>query len=226
MKKNKYILLTTMLFLFNIQPTFATCTQEEINNFKKIEDEYTVKYEIDKSTQKYNLYFTATMPQQYYYKIYTDEALNCDAQSDTTIKCADFVSGKYEVQIIGVTKSCNDALKNIIINLPKYNKYSESELCKGIEEFVLCNAAYEKEIDYETFVSRVETYKKTLTKKEEQNKPIEEEKDEQKNELLNNIINYIKNYWLECLIVMVFIVLVIITIIITAKSIRKSRRLE
>ena len=51
MKINKYIPLTAMLFLSCITNTYAACTQDEINEFKRIEDDYKVTYDFNKNTK-------------------------------------------------------------------------------------------------------------------------------------------------------------------------------
>lgn len=223
MKKNKYIILTLTLFLLNIQTTYAACTQEEIDAFKKIEDEYTVKYEFDKTSKTYTMYFNTPKPEKYRFQIYSEVQVNCTNTEGNTKKCINFPAGPYDIEVIGVTNTCNDVLKQITLELPEYNKLSEDELCKGIEEFVLCSPTYDKEIDYDTFVSRVNTYKKTK-EKEEKNKVGDEEPEDET--IADKVLYYVKNNLVQIIIISVFIVLVIITTIITAKSIRKSRRLE
>lgn len=224
MNKFKYLSFILIVFAMNIHTVLASCTQEEINTFKRIEDDYTVKYEFDKSTKTYNLYFTAIKPKEFYYKIYAEKKLNCTVSTETSVKCIDFAPGGYEIQIVGVTDTCNDVMKKIILELPKYNKLSEDPLCEGIEEFVLCNPTYDKEIDYETFISRVNTYKKNH--KEEVEIPIEEEKEENINQIIDYIINYITNNWFDIIIISVFVILLIITIVVAYKNARKSRYLE
>lgn len=220
----KYILLLFVLFIFDIQTTSAACTQEEINTFKRIEDDYKVKYEYDKSIEKYNLYLERSKPNMYDYIIYTNNQLVCTDINETETKCSSFVPGEYELAIAGQTESCNDILKTITLKLPKYNKLADDPLCDGYEDFVLCNPAYDKEIEYDTFLSRLETYKKKHTPTEKEEKPQEEPNE--KNEIIVKMTNYLKQYWIEIIIVVVFIILLVITTIITAKSIRKSRYLE
>lgn len=225
MNKFKYLSSILIVSVMNIHTVLASCTQEEINTFKRIEDDYTVKYEFDKSTKTYNLYFTASKPELYDYVIRYNEKLNCEEVNDTLSKCMGFKSGEYTIQIIGKTQTCNHLFKEFTLKLPKYNKLSEDPLCEGIEEFVLCNPSYEKEIDYESFVSRVEIYKK-------KNKPATEDnltgtnnkKDE--NEIITKAINYLKDNWIEMTIVLIFVILVVITTVISIKSARKSRYLE
>ncbi|MBQ2872917.1 MAG: hypothetical protein IJE89_02850 [Bacilli bacterium] len=219
MKNIKYSFLTLMLFLICITNTYAACTEEAKKEFKKIEDQYTVKYKYDKTTKSYEVTFGYTKSNMYGYE--TDESLSdmeyikSDEKGFTArIK----KPGEYKINVVGVTQECNDTLKTITLKLPEYNKYADDPLCEGIEEFVLCQPTYDKEIDYETFVSRVNTYKKTK-------KPNEKQEEEQIEEKLN-MFQYIKDNLGQIIIISSFAILLTITIVITAKSIKESRRLE
>lgn len=217
--KFRYALYTITLFLLCITNTYAACTQEDKKEFKKIEDEYTVKYEFNKGTKDYTVTFNIPLPDKYGYTI--DENMNTEnyvTSTDNSFTFSGIKPGQYKIEVIGVTNSCSDVLKEITLKLSKYNSYSEDPLCDGIEEFVLCQPTYDKEIDYETFVSRVNTYKKNHTNK------VDEEPQEEPEE--NIILQYIKDNLFQIIIIIVFIILLTITIIVTAKSIRKSRRLE
>ena len=52
---------------------------------------------------------------------------------------------------------------NINVKLPKFNSYSLDPLCDGIntDEFPLCSKYLEYQPSYETFVKKIEEYKKT-----------------------------------------------------------------
>lgn len=217
--KKKYLALTLMLSLLCISKTYAACTDEQINEFKKIEDEYKVTYEFNKSTKDYTVTFYTAYPEKYAYV--PDEAIVSKKFVDATeneFTFSEVPPGNYTIEIIGLIDKCDGVLKTITLKLPKYNAYSEDALCEGIEEFYLCQPTYEKEVDRETFESRVNTYKKSKEKQElEEVEGPEEE---------NKITEYVQENLIQIIIVAIFIVLVIITTIITAKSIRKSRRLE
>jgi len=219
MNRKKYLILTAMLSLLCINKTYAACTQEEINDFKKIEDEYKITYEFNLATKDYTVTLETPPEKKYDFVIFTDINLNCKKKDEKIDICYNMPQNNYEIRIVGNTKTCNEILKTFTLKLPKYNKYSEDPLCKGIEEFVLCQPTYDKEIDRETFESRVNTYKRT---KNESN--LEDERQEEQIE--NELILYIKENLLQIIIVATFIMLVIITIIIMIKSARKSRRLE
>ena len=227
----KYMLYVLIIFSLCITNVYASCTDSELSKFNKVKKDYTVTYEIDKTTEKYNVYFKVPMPQNFYYQIYSAEELKCNAIDDKTIKCTELPADFYEVMVVGVTDECDDVLKTIELELPKYNSLSSNALCDGIEEFILCRPDYSEQIDYEEFVALVNTYGKEHNEiKEEDNnpkeEPMEETKDDKTNVFISKILNYVQNYLLEIIIVVIFVVLVTITVIITAKSIRKSRRLE
>ena len=90
-------------------------------------------------------------------------------------------------------------------------------MCKGNEEFVLCQPTYDKDIDYDTFKERLEVYKKTKTENNAKNNNTKKE---------NIVINYIKNNIVQVSLIAISLVLVIIIIISIAKRQKKSRRLE
>ena len=167
MIRKKYIIATFMLSLFSINKVSAYCTQEEKDGFKKVEEDYKVTYEFNKESKDYTIYFTSTEPEKYYYQIYTDDELKCNTIDEETVKCIHFKPDYYSIDIVGVTSTCNDVLKEFTIKL-SYNKYWEDSLCEGIEEFYLCNPSYDKEVDRETFESRVNTYKKNQNNNDEE----------------------------------------------------------
>lgn len=216
MKKNKKIILFTILSLLFSTNVYASCTEEEINDFKKIEDEYKITYEFNKETKDYTVIFIRKEPDRFDYYI-DSTGIKCDDINENKAQCFNFKPQKYDIYIIGQTEECDDILKTITLNLP-YNSLSEDPICEGIEEFVLCQPTYSKEIDYDTFVSRVNTYKKSkVTQSSSNNNNSNKE---------NELITYIKENLLTIITISIFIILVIITIILTARSIKKSRRLE
>jgi len=223
MSKTKYLIPILILSLLCPLKIKAACTEEEKKEFKKIEDEYKITYEFDTETKDYNLFLYFPKTNLYSYA-FTEEMFNkmeLVENSTNVVKYPNVNSGNHEFYVVGKTSSCNEVLKTIEIKLPKYNKYSEDPLCNGIEEFVLCHPTYDKDIDYETFVSRVNSYKKKLEKEEQQKTDdIVEEDDAAKT------IKYIKENLLQIIIIAVFVIVVIITTILTFNSIKKSRRLE
>ena len=222
MRKIKKTVLLLLILLPNT--VFAECTKEEINYFKRIENNYKINYEYNKDTKDYTVTFYSPEPDKYEYMIYSEKEnfTNCDAVSEKETVCHNVQANEYYIEILGQTTTCTDALKDLTINLSRYNNFSEDPLCEGIEEFVLCQPTYDKELDYDTFVSRINTYKKTKQKE------IKEDiaNDKKDNQIISNITNYLKENIFQIIIIIMFSVAIIVTIILTAKSMRKSRRLE
>lgn len=219
MNRKKYLIITTVLSLLCVNKAYAACTQQEINEFKKIEDEYKITYEFDKQTKDYILVFKTPLEKKYDFIIYTNTNLNCKKINEEKTECYNIKPDEYKIGIVGITNTCKDELKSIKLELSRYNNFSEDPLCQGNEEFVLCQPTYDKEIDYETFISRIKTYIKTKNNKN----PIEEQNEESNKDILKQ---YIKENLLTIIIVVMFVILIIITTVLTIKSIRKSRRLE
>ena len=218
MNRKKYITLTLILSLLCMNKTYAACTQEEIDDFKKIEDEYKITYEINRVTKDYMLNIYNPSPEKYKFVLLINGDIKCTSYESGKIECRNIPSGSHKVEVVSQSVSCKDTLKTFVLELPKYNQYADDPLCEGIDEFVLCQPTYEKEIDYDTFVSRVNTYKRTKSK--------ENIKEKDKSKENNVLIEYIKENLVKIVIILTFIVLLTITIIVTLNSARKSRRLE
>lgn len=226
---NKLKLLTIFsLFILLPNIVYADCTKEEKDYFKKIEEEYKVTYKFNRENDDYTLSFYNPYPGKYayVYDLPDDNDTNVDELGDAiNINITGYKSGKHSYQIIGITDDCHDVLKEETLNLTKHNDYYKDPLCEGIEEFVLCQPTYDKEIDYDTFVSRVNTYKKTKQEKSI-NEPQKETTNKKINVIINNILKYILNNLFTIVIITAFAIAIIVTIILTVKKIKKSRRLE
>lgn len=220
MRKTKYLIFLSLLFFLGLDNTYATCTKEEEKEFKRIKNNYTVKYEFDKTTKTYTLHFNNPDKSRFGYVLYIVGDLNCTVNDNITT-CPEFESGDYVFDIVGKTTTCNDTLKTINLHLPRYNAYSEDLLCQGLEDFYLCDPTYEKDIDRETFESRIANYKKQLSNKEQ-----EEPKEDKQNKTITSIKNFITNNLTSIIVITSFIILLTITVVMTIKSSRKSRWLE
>lgn len=218
MKKYTYLITTLIFFLLPIF-TYADCTETEIDHFKRIESNYRIESTLDKETGYYKLTLYNPEPEKYTYEINSiNNYIVCNISKTSDTECNYIPPASYSINVVGNTDTCNTTLKRTFLRLNPYNKYSEDPLCEGIEEFVLCQETYDKEIDYETFVSRVNIYKEQkTTKQEEQKQPIID---------VDKIKEYVEDNLFEVIIIAIFVILVIVTVIITIKSYKKSRRLE
>lgn len=225
MKKHVSILITMLSFLLLPNITYADCTKEEIEHFKEIEDEYKITYKYNKETNDYILTMHQSISKDFTFLIDADLKMNisieegCIKEENGNIVCKTVQPGKYKMIIIGNTEKCQEMIKSIEVNIPRHNKLSDDPLCEGLEEFVLCDPEYDKEINYEDFVSRINTYKNSRKEKEKQ-------AENKKNNSDNIIINYIINNYQIILIVVTAAIAIVLIIILMAKNLKQSRRLE
>ena len=223
MNKYKYLLITTFLSIIllpNITYAEEWCGEVAEKHFKEIERKYKYTYEFNVESKTYTFNFYNPEPDNYEFVFLIEYEITCEAANDNEFTCNGFQPGELQIDILSTDESCPTEMKKETLNLPGFNEFSKDELCKGIEEFVLCQPSYDKKIDYDTFVERVNIYKKT----KEKNKQIENTED--KKSIKNKVLNYIKEHLIMIITIPVLIVAIVTTIILTIKSVAKSRRLE
>ena len=223
MNKYKYLLLTIFLS-FILLPTIAYaeewCGEVAEEHFKEVERQFKYTYKFDTESQTYTFNFYNPEPDNYEIVFLIEYDITCEDINNNEFTCSGFQPGKLEIEILSTDESCPAEIKKEAINLSGLNEFSKDELCKGIEEFVLCQPTYDKEIDYDTFVERTNIYRKTKAKKQQN------ETAKKKDTINNKLSNYISEHLITIIIIIVFIIAIVITFILTAKTIAKSRRLE
>ena len=67
MKKYKYLLLSLLISLLIPSTIYAECTEEDLQDFKEKEKEFTIKYEFDKETKMYTITMNYPDSEKYVY---------------------------------------------------------------------------------------------------------------------------------------------------------------
>ena len=217
----KIIMITLVSLIVNTNIIYAECTSKDTDYFKSIEDKYQTTYEFNKDTKTYTISLTYEDTSSFIYRI---DGSGIDDKnikfSDNKLLIDNLNSGQYTIYVIGASDSCNDVFKKETITLPQYNQYAYDPACEGIEEFALCSPTYDKYLDYNTFISRVNSYKKSKTNNDKPDNNVEEK---------NTILEWLKNNYFYIIYAVIGIVVLLI-IILTIKAIynneRKRRRLE
>lgn len=217
----KILLVTIVSLIVNVNVIYAECTTKDREYYESIKDKYSVSNYFERETETYKLYLTYDDDTAFSYEI-EGEALDAASYefNDNVTIVGNLKPGEYTLRIVGVSENCSDTFSEETITLPKYNLYSYDEACDGIEEFVLCNPTYDKEIDYDTFISRVNSYKKEKAKKNNT---------DNKTDNKTTIIDWLKSnfkYIIYGLIGTIGFVLIAIIIKIVYNKERKRRRLE
>lgn len=225
--KKKYILLAFILSLLWIDNVYADCSKETKKEYDEIQHQYKITTKFDSNSKTYTARIEKANTNKFVYTTAITYYYDCEQISDTVTECYGLEPGKsFYAYIMGKTSDCDIMLREDEIKLERYNEFYGDPLCTGIEEFVLCQEIYDREIDRETFEQRVNQYKESkqnVEKKEEEKKQKEEK---EKNNIINKIGTYIKENKIQVVIIIVFIILATISIIIEVKTSKKSRRLE
>jgi len=227
MKLNKKYLLIPLLSFLCLTKVYADCSQDEIDEFKKIEDDYNITATINLDNKQPLIIINNPEPKKFGYQLIQENGsiISLHDIKETEVAISNILPGAYTVEIIGLTNTCNSTLRTETLTVFKYNKYSEDQLCKGNEEFYLCQVMYDTDIDYETFKSRLELYiKNKNTSIEDLN--VAEQDENIINKTFENIINFLTKYYVVIIISIVCIVIMAAIITALSKSLKKKRRLE
>lgn len=218
MKKVITIILVSLIINTNI--IYAECTTEEQEYYKSIEDKYQTTYVFDKESRTYTMTLTYGDISTFSYSIEGDGMEIANIEVTDKIIVSNLAPGQYIAFVVGLTDSCNDVFKTEEITLPEYNQYAYDPVCEGIEEFVLCSPTYDKELDYDTFISRVNSYKKNKANQDKTDNNTEE-KPTIKEWLKDNYM-----YFIYAIIGIVALLIIALIVKVIYNHERKRRRLE
>lgn len=146
-------------------------------------DEYITYYMVD--IKVYNLTpglnMVVTNDSGNMYAVNSD--LNADKNGVITLRVTEPDRIKKFTFDIESEKLCyGKKLRTIELTIPKYNIYSQREICSDIPTFYLCREYINFDIDAEKFIETVENYKERLAKKEIKNP-------EKKANVINNTVD-------------------------------------
>lgn len=217
----RIIMITLVSLIVNTNIIYAECTSKDTDYFKSIEDKYQTTYEFNKDTKTYTISLTYEDTSSFIYDIEGPEIENASLEViDNKLVIGNLTPGQYTIYVEGANDSCNDVFKTEKITLPQYNKYAYDSACEGIEEFVLCSPTYDKYLDYNTFISRVNSYKKSKTNNDKPDNNVEEK---------NTVLEWLKSnyfYIIYAAIGIVVLLIIILIIKVIYNNERKRRRLE
>ena len=228
MKKKIIVLVLFIVFPYTV---YADCESD----FKNVEKDFKVSYKYNRDTDDFDITFVNPNHEMYTFAYHDQNEIKKfeikQSGYEETLILKGLKETEYEYAFVAKYAGC--AYKTVTtgkLELKKYNPYSDSELCKGNEEFVLCQRDYDKAIDEESFKSRLETYMKGKNEKETANDVINRQENQDnkqsKSNLIKDILDYLKDHIAVAIIILVFIIALVITIILLVKKSLKSRRFE
>ena len=164
MKRICLLFLLTFLFpITNVKGYY--CKFSEISRYKSLATNISTTYDYIEKNGKLTFSVTLVNLNEELYIVDTtnEKVYKYDGKERTISGYAPGTVVKYEVYTNN--KDCSDTLLYTIrIVLPYYNPYYSDEICNGVENYIYCQKWYNNNLDYDTFVSRVTTYKESLEK--------------------------------------------------------------
>jgi len=199
----KIVLLLIMFFVFS-KNVNASCDYSQMARLKKIASNVNISYDyiITDNKPSFNITISNLTDDVYFHdlsrnkKYYKKEFTLSGFKDGTT----------YKFYIKSNVKECKDTiLLTKFVDLPQYNIYYGDLVCKGIEDYDLCQRWGKfKKLSYDDYIKAINAYKKSLIKDEEIVIPKEKEP------IINKIISIFINYYHVFLISIIIICLSII----------------
>ena len=177
MRKKILVLMIMIVTIFGFKSTvFAVCNEEESKQIQSRLDQIKITYEhiegmLDSNNELVNGIFkvniTGLTEGLVLYNPEKDISIVGNAEGKFTKY--GFIHGTYEFKLFPYDLECTTAYRAVKIDFPRYNSYSDSYLCNGIDstKFLPCSKWYEYELDEKTFMARLKEYKDSEEKKKQ-----------------------------------------------------------
>lgn len=191
MKKFIKIILFTFFIILPVK-ALGACTVDDKVRYLTLASNITTSYDYTEANNKvtfsitiHNVHKDLVVKDNVNNKSYSNNRNNLNNYTITNLKDGT----NYSFSVYAKSGDCSYKLLNTIyVNLPKYNKYYKDSVCAGIESYNLCQRWGEiGDMNYETFKSKVEEYKKETV--------IEEEPKNYDDEKATSIIEIFGDFW-------------------------------
>lgn len=208
-----FIMLILLIILFPIKANALVCSNQDMVKLKSEAQNITTTYDykeennnvtfnITFSNLNTDLYLLETIEKKSYYYIGNEMTL-------TGYKAGE----SYKFKVYATNSLCDtDALYTVYVTLPYYNNYYKDELCKGIEDYELCQKWIKNKITYDEFKNKITDYKKVIDK--EDNNP-------DKNKTVKGIFDYLIEFYIKYYYI-VLPLIIIISVVYVYKNNKKN----
>ena len=202
MKRVSILLTIFICFCLSITKVNASCSYTRIANLKKLASNVniTYTYTIVNNEASFDIRIANLTNDIYVYDVYNDKKYTTRGE----IVLRDFKDGmKYRFLIRSNDSNCEaELLSTRYVTLPKYNVYYGDPICKGIEDYTLCQKwGTFNAVNHDDYVGQVNKYKASLSK----NKNNKEE--EKELTVVEKIVNFFLKYYIIVLISIIVICL-------------------
>lgn len=205
MKKVSLFLMVFISFCICINKVNASCSYTRMANLKKLASNVNITYTYNVTDNKalFDIRFANFNNDIYLYDSYNDKKYNINGE----ITLKNFADGiKYRFFIKSNDSNCKDEiLSTRYVTLPKYNIFYGDPICKGIEDYTLCQKWGSFTIsNYNEYIKQINKYKDSLSKSNEETIKTEE------TTLVQKIVSFLLKYYVVILISIIIICLTLI----------------
>lgn len=165
----KILIIVFILFVF---PTYTkACTTNDKSTLSKIVGNVEISYLFDESTEKFTVKISNLNNNVYFYN--TQSASYVYPNSNEVILYNINPEKKIRLKFYGNYQSCsNHHISSKYVTLPSYNVYYKDPLCKGYENYNVCNKWSKVNYTYEEFKEKIKSYETKAEKIEKREEDI------------------------------------------------------
>ena len=171
------VLIIMFVTIFGTKLTvYAACNEEESKQIQSRLDQIKITYEhiegmLDSNNELVNGIFKVNITglTEGLVLYNPEKDILIVGNADGKFTKSGFIHGTYEFKLYPYDLECTTAYRTVKIDFPRYNSYSDSYLCNGIDstKFLPCSKWEEYEIDEKEIMGRLKEYKDRETKKDQ-----------------------------------------------------------
>lgn len=224
MRKKMLVLMIMFVTIFGTKLTvYAACNEEESKQIQSRLDQIKITYEhiegmLDSNNELVNGIFKVNITglTEGLVLYNPEKDILIVGNADGKFTKSGFIHGTYEFKLYPYDLECTTAYRTVKIDFPRYNSYSDSYLCKGIDstKFLPCSKWYEYELDEKTFMARLKEYKDSEAKKNHKTTEI----------ISNTFKDFGKNFVNFWYLYVIGLVVVVLTVVFIIRYLNKRKR--
>lgn len=224
MRKKMLVLMIMFVTIFGTKLTvYAACNEEESKQIQSRLDQIKITYEhiegmLDSNNELVNGIFKVNITglTEGLVLYNPEKDILIVGNADGKFTKSGFIHGTYEFKLYPYDLECTTAYRTVKIDFPRYNSYSDSYLCNGIDstKFLPCSKWYEYELDEKTFMARLKEYKDSEAKKNHKTTEI----------ISNTFKDFGKNFVSFWYLYVIGLVVVVLTVVFIIRYLNKRKR--
>mgnify|MGYP002550274917 FL=1 len=226
MRKKMLVLIIMFVTIFGTKLTvYAACNEEESKQIQSRLDQIKITYEhiegmLDSNNELVNGIFKVNITglTEGLVLYNPEKDILIVGNADGKFTKSGFIHGTYEFKLYPYDLECTTAYRTVKIDFPRYNSYSDSYLCNGIDstKFLPCSKWYEYELDEKTFMARLKEYKDSEAKKNHKTTEI----------ISNTFKDFGKNFVNFWYLYVIGLVVVVLTVVFIIRYLNKRKRIN